>query len=120
MSRLPAAATMLALLAASLAQAHEAHSAAVPAAANFSTLTTTTPAASGLRIAGPLEIPTSPFLQGTKLCTANSDGNRRDNSPSSAGELGGAGGPRGKIACMDPHPSIPGSPLPVSEHGHGH
>ena len=34
-----------------------------------------------------LEFPTSPFLSGTKFCTANSDGNRRDNSPSSAGEI---------------------------------
>ena len=75
-------------------------------------------ATTGLRNTGPLEFPTSPFLLGTKLCTANSDGNRRDNSPSSAGELGAAGAPRGKISCMDPHLSIPGLPLPVSGHRH--
>ena len=28
-----------------------------------------------------LEFPTSPFITGTKLCVAQSDGNRRDNSP---------------------------------------
>jgi len=74
------------------------------------------PAATNLRNAGPLEFPTSPFLLGHKLCTANSDGNRRDNSPNTAGELGGAGAPKGKISCMDPPLSIPGLPLPVSAH----
>ena len=34
-----------------------------------------------------LEFPTSPVLPGRKFCTANSDGNRRDNSPNSAGEV---------------------------------
>jgi sugar lactone lactonase YvrE len=43
-----------------------------------------------LRNNGPLEFPTSPFLLGKQFCTANSDGNRRDNSPASAGVLGGA------------------------------
>ena len=38
-----------------------------------------------------LEFPTSPFLSGKRLCTATSDGNRRDNSPSSAGEINAAG-----------------------------
>lgn len=52
-----------------------------------------------LRNTGPLETPTSPFVVNGKVCTANSDGNRRDNSPSSAGEIGGAGQPRGKISC---------------------
>lgn len=56
-------------------------------------------AGSLLRNAGPLEFPASPFLLDRLVCTANSDGNRRDNSPSSAGEIGGAGQPRGKIAC---------------------
>jgi len=50
-----------------------------------------------------LELPTSPFINGDRLCVAQSDGNRRDNSPNSAGEVnqGGAVGARGKISCMD-------------------
>lgn len=52
-----------------------------------------------LRNTGPLETPTSPFLIAGRVCTANSDGNRRDNSPSTAGEIGGAGQPKGKISC---------------------
>lgn len=79
-------------------------------------------AATGLRSAGPLEFPTSPFLLGDLLCTANSDGNRRDNAPNTAGEIGGAGQPRGKVACMNPRLVIPGLPLPVKADGshHGH
>ena len=42
--------------------------------------------ADSLRNAGPLEFPTSPVLAERKLCTTSSDGNRRDNSPNSAGE----------------------------------
>jgi sugar lactone lactonase YvrE len=62
-----------------------------------------------------LELPTSPFLLGRKFCTANSDGNRRDNFPASSGEVnsGGPVGTRGKISCMDQELSIPGLPLPV-------
>lgn len=71
------------------------------------------PASAGLRNAGPLEFPTSPVLVGKKFCTSNSDGNRRDNSPSSAGEIGGTGAPRGKISCMDQELEIPGARLPV-------
>jgi sugar lactone lactonase YvrE len=67
----------------------------------------------GLRNAGPLEFATSPVLFGRQLCTANSDGNRRDNSPNTAGELGAAGGPRGKISCLDERVGVPGLPLPV-------
>jgi sugar lactone lactonase YvrE len=57
-----------------------------------------------------LEFPTSPFLSGHRLCVANSDGNRRDNSPNSAGEInsGGPVGARGKISCMDQPLNIPG------------
>ena len=75
----------------------------------------TPPNAAGLRNAGALEFPTSPFLLGTKLCTANSDGNRRDNSPNGAGEInsGGPEGARGKISCLDQALTIPGLPLPV-------
>jgi sugar lactone lactonase YvrE len=62
-----------------------------------------------------LELPTSPVLFGKRFCTANSDGNRRDNSPNSAGEVnqGGAVGARGKISCMDQELEIPGARLPV-------
>ena len=62
-----------------------------------------------------LELPTSPFLQGKRFCTASSDGNRRDNSPNSAGEVnsGGPVGSRGKISCMDQALVVPGLPLPV-------
>ena len=73
------------------------------------------PVVSGLRNAGPLELPTSPVLSGKRFCTANSDGNRRDNSPNSAGEVnqGGPVGARGKVACMEQALEIPGLPLPV-------
>ena len=44
--------------------------------------------------AGLLEFPTSPFLFDRKFCVTSSDGNRRDNSPNSAGEVNNpAGGP---------------------------
>ncbi len=66
-----------------------------------------------LRNGGPLETPTSPFLSGRQLCTSNSDGNRRDNSPNTAGELNNPGAPRGKISCMDQLTKSPGLPLPV-------
>ena len=50
-----------------------------------------------------LEFPTSPFVGGDRLCVAQSDGNRRDNFPNTAGEVNSAGPPgaRGKISCMD-------------------
>jgi sugar lactone lactonase YvrE len=62
-----------------------------------------------------VEFPTSPFLLGKKFCTSNSDGNRRDNSPNTAGEINSAGpvGRRGKISCMDQELTIPGLSLPV-------
>jgi sugar lactone lactonase YvrE len=60
-----------------------------------------------------LELPTSPFLLGNLFCTANSDGNRRDNSPNTAGEIGGTGAPKGKISCMDQPLTYPGLPLPI-------
>lgn len=67
-----------------------------------------------LRNEGPLETPTSPVLVDHKLCTANSDGNRRDNFPSTAGEIGGAGQPKGKISCLDQRVNVPGLKLPVN------
>ena len=69
--------------------------------------------ATQLRNLGPLETPTSPVLVGHKFCTANSDGNRRDNSPSTAGEIGGTGAQKGKISCMDQRATIAGGALPV-------
>jgi sugar lactone lactonase YvrE len=62
-----------------------------------------------------LETPTSPFLAGTLFCVAQSDGNRRDNSPNSPGEInaGGPVGARGKVSCMDQRLQIPGLSLPV-------
>jgi sugar lactone lactonase YvrE len=68
-----------------------------------------------LRNTGPLEFPTSPFISGKIFCTSNSDGNRRDNSPNSAGEInsGGPVGARGKISCMEEELKIPGLPLPI-------
>jgi sugar lactone lactonase YvrE len=57
--------------------------------------------ADSLRNAGPLEFPTSPFLADRTLCTTSSDGNRRDNAPNSAGEVGPGTGFAGKISCLD-------------------
>jgi sugar lactone lactonase YvrE len=56
-----------------------------------------------------LEFPTSPFITGKVFCTSQSDGDRRDNSPRSAGEVNGVG----KISCMDQELKIPGLPLPI-------
>jgi sugar lactone lactonase YvrE len=66
-----------------------------------------------LRNTGPLEFPTSPVLGGRTFCTANSDGNRRDNSPNSTGEASPAGPARGKISCLDQRLKVPARPLPV-------
>ena len=71
------------------------------------------PVQSGLRNDGPLEFPTSPFLLGKQFCTSNSDGNRRDNSPNTAGEISPTGPNVGKISCMDEELKVPGLPLPV-------
>src|SRR5688572_18807566 len=70
-------------------------------------------ASTGRRNEGPLESPTSPTLVGTMLCTANSDGNRRDNSPNTAGEVTPTAAPRGKVSCMDQRATVRGAPLPV-------
>jgi hypothetical protein len=61
-----------------------------------------------------LEFPTSPYLNGRRLCVAQSDGDRRDNSPRAAGEVnGGAGTARGKISCADQRLGTRGLGLPV-------
>jgi hypothetical protein len=59
-----------------------------------------------------LEFPTSPFVTGRILCTTNSDLDRRDNSPATAGEVNGTS-VFGKVACMDQPVAIAGLPLPV-------
>lgn len=68
-----------------------------------------------LRNGGPgqLESPASPILAGQRLCTSNSDGNRRDNFPSTGGEIGGTGQPRGKVSCLDQRAATPGVRLPI-------
>jgi sugar lactone lactonase YvrE len=71
------------------------------------------PNAAKVRNEGPLETPTSPVLVDFKFCTANSDGNRRDNSPNTVGEIGGTGQPRGKISCVDQGINVPGVRLPI-------
>ena len=60
-----------------------------------------------------LEFPTSPFITGKVFCTAQSDGNRLDNSPNTAGQVSPAGPEIGKISCMDQELIIPGLRLPV-------
>ena len=65
-----------------------------------------------------LEFPTSPFLLGKTLCTSNSDGDRRDNSPRAAGEIN-AGIGQGKISCMNESLIIQGMPLPVQSQSSG-
>jgi len=70
-------------------------------------------ASTGRRNEGPLESPTSPTLVGTMLCTANSDGNRRDNSPNTAGEVTPTVAPRGKVSCMDQRATVRGAELPI-------
>jgi sugar lactone lactonase YvrE len=55
------------------------------------------PGPTGLRNGGPLETPTSPVVFGHTLCVAQSDGNRRDNSPNAAGEVANGG----KLSCLD-------------------
>jgi sugar lactone lactonase YvrE len=69
--------------------------------------------AGSLRNHGPLEFPTSPFLADRTLCTTSSDGNRRDNSPNSGGEVAPGTGFVGKISCADERLQVPGLPLPV-------
>jgi len=66
-----------------------------------------------LRNGGPLEFPTSPFLTDRKLCVTQSDGDRRDNSPNTAGEVGPGLAAVAKISCLDQALPVAGLPLPV-------
>jgi sugar lactone lactonase YvrE len=54
-----------------------------------------------LRNEGPLEFPTSPVVIDRRLCLAHSDGSRRDNFPSSGGEVGPGNAAGAKISCLD-------------------
>lgn len=69
--------------------------------------------ATRLRNEGPLEFPTSPFLSTRRLCVTHSDGSRRDNFPSTGGEVGPSLPERAKISCLDQPLAIGGLPLPV-------
>jgi sugar lactone lactonase YvrE len=60
-----------------------------------------------------LEFPTSPLLTGKVFCTAQSDGNRRDNFPNTGGQVSPAGPDIGKISCMNQELTVGGLPLPV-------
>jgi sugar lactone lactonase YvrE len=66
------------------------------------------PDAAKLRNGGPLEFPTSPFLLDHTLCVTSSDGNRRDNSPNTAGEARPGSATVAKISCLDQRLSVPG------------
>jgi len=70
--------------------------------------------ATKLRNGGPLEFPTSPFIAGHTLCVTQSDGARRDNVPSSGGEVGPAPAlERAKISCASARLSFGGLELPI-------
>jgi sugar lactone lactonase YvrE len=69
--------------------------------------------ATRLRNEGPLEFPTSPFINERTLCLTHSDGSRRDNFPNTGGEVGPEGPELAKISCLDQRLNDPGLPLPV-------
>ena len=69
--------------------------------------------ATRLRNTGPLESPASPVVVDRRVCTSNSDGNRRDNSPNTAGEISPTGAFRGKIVCLDQRVNVQGIELPI-------
>jgi sugar lactone lactonase YvrE len=71
-------------------------------------------ATTGLRNGGPLEFPTSPLFLEHLFCVTQSDGNRRDNSPNTAGEVG-PGNPAGvaKVSCLQEPLPVKGAPLPI-------
>jgi hypothetical protein len=67
-----------------------------------------------IRNGGPLESPTSPFIADHTLCVTQSDGARRDNVPSSGGEVGPAPAlEQAKISCASVRPSFGGLELPI-------
>jgi sugar lactone lactonase YvrE len=70
-------------------------------------------ATTGLRNGGTLETPTSPLLLGRVFCVTQSDGNRRDNSPNSAGEVGPGTPYLGKVSCLQGLLPVRGVALPI-------
>jgi sugar lactone lactonase YvrE len=66
-----------------------------------------------LRNNGAMEFPTSPFLTGRTLCLTHSDGSRRDNFPSTGGEVAPGTAAVAKISCLDRPLRVPGLRLPV-------
>jgi sugar lactone lactonase YvrE len=66
-----------------------------------------------LRNEGPMEFPTSPFLTGRRLCITHSDGSRRDNFPSTGGEVRPDASEVAKISCLEKPLAVPGLPLPA-------
>jgi sugar lactone lactonase YvrE len=66
-----------------------------------------------LRNTGPLEFPTSPVVAGHRLCLAQTDGARRDNAPSTLGEVAPGTAAVAKVACLDQRVVVPGLPLPI-------
>jgi sugar lactone lactonase YvrE len=66
-----------------------------------------------LRNNGPLEFPTSPVLVGRRLCIAQTDVSRRDNFPSTGGEVGAPTPFLGKVSCADQLLAVPGLRLPL-------
>src|SRR5574341_713536 len=95
------------------ANERDAPVAATPARRRVEFLRTAPDGSTRLRNGGPLEFPTSPFLGGNRLCVTNSDGNRRDNSPNTAGEAAPGTGEVAKINCLDQPLAVAGLPLPV-------
>jgi sugar lactone lactonase YvrE len=70
-------------------------------------------ATSGLRNGGPLELPTSPLFLDHVFCVTQSDGNRRDNSPNTAGEVAPGTAFVAKVSCLQQPLPEKGAPLPV-------
>ena len=52
------------------------------------------------------------MLAGDTFCTTSSDGNRRDNSPNTAGEASPGTAVVGKVSCLDQKVDSTGLPLP--------
>ena len=52
------------------------------------------------------------MIVGRTLCLAHSDGNRRDNSPNTEGDVG-PGRDLAKLSCLERKLPVEGLPLPV-------
>ena len=53
------------------------------------------------------------MLAGDTFCTTSSDGNRRDNTPNTAGEASPGTAVVGKVSCLDQDVDSTGVPLPI-------